>query len=237
MPRILLKLSGEKLGDRFGVSESALAQIAKKISLFCEARWQLGVVIGGGNWIRGGQVAHMDRVVADQMGMHATIMNGLALQTTLHGLNIPAKVMSSFPSLGVQSWDYAQALDDLNHNIVMIFVGGTGNPFFTTDSCAALRGIQIHADKLLKTTQVDGIYDCDPNENSDATRYNTLSYNEAIVKNLKVMDLTAFALCRDHKLPIQVCNINSDEVVADIIAGKPVGTLVSDECADNESNR
>ena len=225
--RALLKLSGESLCNQFGIDQTRTQSVVKLIQRFKSADWQLSIVIGGGNWIRGKQTEGIDRTIADQMGMLATVMNGQLLQSFLLNSGIPCKVFSSFKTLGVDTWDYHHANQCLDEGNILLFVGGTGNPYFSTDSCAALRAIQIKASVLLKATTVDGIYDKDPNVYAEAKRYDSLTFDEAIRQNLQVMDITAFDLCRSHNLPIQVFDMRSLASIEAIIAGKMVGTLVT----------
>ncbi len=225
--RILLKLSGESLGkDGIGISVDKLNLLSKRIKKLLKEGHQLAIVCGGGNWLRGEFTKGINRNVADVMGMHATVMNGLALEAALIEQGVSACVMSSFETLGANGWNYRSALEYLKSGKVIIFAGGTGNPFFTTDSAAALRAVQINATLLIKATNVDGIYNKDPNRFDDAVKYDTLSYDEAIEKNLKIMDLTAFSLCRDHVMPILVVNIDGQDSIESIIASEKVGTLV-----------
>ena len=192
----------------------------------------MALVIGGGNLFRGAKLAKagMNRVVGDHMGMLATVMNGLAMRDSLHRANINAKLLSAFPLNGVcDTYSWAQAIRLLNQGQVVIFAAGTGNPFFTTDSAACLRGIEIEADVVLKATKVDGVYDCDPAKNSDANLYRHLSYQDVLEKELQVMDLAAFTLARDHNMPIRVFNMNKPGALKRVILGEAEGTLISHE--------
>lgn len=232
--RILLKLSGEALqGDEgFGIDPSILDRMAKEIKDLLELGVQVAVVLGGGNLFRGAKLAKagMNRVVGDHMGMLATVMNGLAMRDSLHRADVNAKLMSAFPLNGVcDTYSWAQAIRLLRQGQVVIFSAGTGNPFFTTDSAACLRGIEIEADVVLKATKVDGVYDCDPAINPNAKLYSTLTYQEVLEKELKVMDLAAFTLARDHGMPIRVFNMNKPGALRRVILGEPEGTLITDK--------
>ncbi|MGL5365716.1 MAG: UMP kinase, partial [Plesiomonas shigelloides] len=207
--RILLKLSGEALqgAEGFGIDPSILDRMAQEIKELVELGVQVGVVIGGGNLFRGAGLAKagMNRVVGDHMGMLATVMNGLAMRDALHRAYVNTRLMSAIPLNGVcDNYSWAEAISLLRNGRVVIFAAGTGNPFFTTDSAACLRGIEIEADVVLKATKVDGVFTDDPAKNPDAVLYETLSYQEVLEKELKVMDLAAFTLARDHGMPIRV---------------------------------
>lgn len=232
--RILLKLSGEALQgeEGFGIDPSVLDRMAVEIKELLDLNVQVALVIGGGNLFRGAKLAKagMNRVVGDHMGMLATVMNGLAMRDSLHRANINAKLLSAFPLNGVcDTYSWAQAIRLLNQGQVIIFAAGTGNPFFTTDSAACLRGIEIEADVVLKATKVDGVYDCDPAKNSDANLYRHLSYQDVLEKELQVMDLAAFTLARDHNMPIRVFNMNKPGALKRVILGEAEGTLISHE--------
>lgn len=230
--RVLLKLSGEALqGDHlFGIDASKLARITQEIATVTQLGVQVALVIGGGNLIRGSElcVADFDRVTADQMGMLATVINGLALRDALEAHNVPVTLMSSFgiPSIAEQ-YDRHRACADLAAGHVVIFSGGTGNPLVTTDSAAALRGIEIGADIVLKATKVDGVFEADPIKNPEATRYQHLGYEDVISKRLAVMDLTAILLCQDHDLPVRVFNMNKAGAFKRIVIGDDIGTMIS----------
>lgn len=229
--RILLKLSGEALqGDHvFGLDPSKLARVSSDISRVVKLGVQVGLVIGGGNLIRGSDfyTAGMDRVTADQMGMLATIINGLALRDALHKKGLPVKVMSALAVPGlVDFYNRIAAIEWLEQGYVVIFVGGTGNPLVTTDSAAALRGIEIHADILIKATKVDGVFAADPIKNPQAERYKKLSYEEILQKRLGVMDLNAILLCQDHALPLRVFNMSKKEALLKTVLGEDIGTLI-----------
>lgn len=230
--RILLKLSGEALqgNEGFGIDASILDRMAHEIKELVELGIQVGVVIGGGNLFRGAGLAQagMNRVVGDHMGMLATVMNGLAMRDALHRVWVNARLMSAIPLNGVcDSYDWAEAISLLRNNRVVIFSAGTGNPFFTTDSAACLRGIEIEADVVLKATRVDGVYSADPMQQPNAVLYSQLSYQDVLEKELKVMDLAAFTLARDHQLPIRVFNMNKPGALRRVILGQPEGTLIS----------
>lgn len=230
--RLLLKLSGEALmGDEsFGIDPKVLDRMAEEIKELVELGIEVGLVIGGGNLFRGEGLAKagMNRVVGDHMGMLATVMNGLAMRDALHRAFVNAKLMSAIPLNGVcDSYNWTDAIKMLKSGRVVIFAAGTGNPFFTTDSAACLRGIEIEADVVLKATKVDGVYDSDPAKNPDAVLYSQLSYNEVLERELKVMDLAAFTLARDHSIPIRVFNMNKPGCLKRVVLGEPEGTLIS----------
>lgn len=229
--RILLKLSGEALqGDTlFGIDASKLSRIAQEIAGATQLGVQVALVIGGGNLIRGADfcAAGFDRIAADQMGMLATVINGLALRDALEKKSIPVTLMSAFvvPTIADQ-YDRSVAQEKLEQGRVVIFSAGTGNPLVTTDSAAALRGIEINADIVLKATKVEGVFDDDPIKNPKAERYQHLSYDEVISKRLGVMDLTAILLCQDHGLPLRVFNMNKQGALRRIVLGEDIGTLI-----------
>lgn len=230
--RILLKLSGEALmGDeQFGIDAKVLDRMAQEIKEILELGVQVGLVIGGGNLFRGEGLAKagMNRVVGDHMGMLATVMNGLAMRDALHRTYVNARLMSAIELAGVcDSYNWAEAISLLKSGRVVIFSAGTGNPFFTTDSAACLRGIEIEADVVLKATKVDGVYSDDPVKNPEATKYDQLDYSDVLKKELKVMDLAAFTLARDHSLPIRVFNMNKPGALKAVIMGEDEGTLIT----------
>jgi uridylate kinase len=232
--RVLLKLSGEALmcQEGFGIDPSILDRMAQEIKELVELGVEVGVVIGGGNFLRGGTLAEngMNRVVGDHMGMLATVMNGLAMRDALHRAYVNARLMSAIPLNGVcDAYNWAEAISLLKTGRVVIFSAGTGNPFFTTDSAACLRGIEIEADTVLKATKVDGVYSDDPVKNPEATLYPTLTYNEVIERELKVMDLAAFTLARDHNMPISVFNMNKPGALKRVILGEDEGTLITNK--------
>jgi len=228
--RILLKLSGEALmgDDAYGINRDTITNIVEQIKEVVDLGVEVGVVIGGGNIFRGvaPAAAGMDRATADYMGMLATVMNALALQDAMRHIGIEARVQSALSIEFVEPYVRAKALRALEKGRVVIFGAGTGNPFFTTDTAAALRGMEIDADIVLKATKVDGIYTADPKKDSKATLYETVSFDEAIAKNLKVMDATAFTLCRDQKLPIAVFNIFKVGALKRVVMGEKEGTRV-----------
>lgn len=230
--RVLLKLSGEALmGDEpFGIDAKMLDRMAQEIKEVVELGVQVGLVIGGGNLFRGEGLAKagMNRVVGDHMGMLATVMNGLAMRDALHRSYVNARLMSAIELTGVcDSYNWAEAISLLKSGRVVIFSAGTGNPFFTTDSAACLRGIEIEADLVLKGTKVDGVYSADPMKDPAATLYSEITYDEVLDKELKVMDLAAFTLARDHGLPIQVFNMNKPGALKSVIMGEAEGTRIS----------
>lgn len=229
--RILLKLSGEALaGDKdFGFSSSVLDSFARQVKEVHEKGAEIAIVIGGGNIFRGitGMEEGFDRVTGDTMGMLATIMNGLALQDSIERLGIPTRVLTAIQMPQVaEPFIRRRAIRHLEKKRVVIFAGGTGNPYFTTDSCGALRAVEIGADVLAKGTKVDGIYDKDPMKHKDAVKYETVTFDEAIGKNLGVMDTTALSLCRENNMPIIVFNALEEGNILKMIQGENLGTLV-----------
>lgn len=229
--RVLLKLSGEALmgEDAYGINRSTIIRMTEEIAEVAKQGVELAIVIGGGNIFRGiaPGAQGMDRATADYMGMLATVMNALALQDALKNHGVVARVQSALNiDQVVEPYIRPKALRYLEAKRVVIFAAGTGNPFFTTDTAAALRGAEIGAEIVLKATKVDGIYTADPKKDPNATRYARISFDEAISKRLEVMDATAFALCRDQKLPINVFSINKPGALKRAIAGEDEGTLV-----------
>jgi uridylate kinase len=229
--RILLKLSGEALtgSAEFGIDPKVLDRMAMEIGQLVEIGVQVGLVIGGGNLFRGAELsaAGMERVTGDHMGMLATVMNALAMRDALERASISTRVMSAIPMSGVvEHYDRRTAIRHLKDGDVVIFSAGTGNPFFTTDSSACLRGIEINADLVLKATKVDGVYSADPVKEPGAEKYDRLTFDEVLDKKLGVMDLTAICLSRDHNLPVRVFNMNKAEALFNIIVGKDEGTLI-----------
>ena len=229
--RILLKLSGESLmgEDAFGINRQTLASIVEDIKEVLELGVQVGIVVGGGNIFRGVALGAtgMDRATGDYMGMLATVMNAMALQDALRNAGVEARVQSALTIEQVaERYIRGRALLNLEKGRVVIFGAGTGNPFFTTDTTAALRGAEIGAEIVLKATKVDGIYSEDPKKNPNATLYHDITFNEAMQRDLKVLDATAFALCRDQKLPIKVFSILKKGAMARVVMGEDEGTLV-----------
>lgn len=229
--RILLKLSGEALmGDQnYGIDSDKLSDYAKEIKQIVDQGIQVAVVIGGGNIYRGIQSegAGFDRVQGDYMGMLATIINGMALQSALESLEVQTRLLTAIRMEQVaEPFIRRKATRHLNKGRVVIFGGGTGNPYFTTDTAATLRAIEIEADVILKGTRVDGIFTADPEKDSTATMYETISFDEVFQKELNVMDLTAFTLCKENNLPIKVFNMNTEGNLQKICNGENIGTLV-----------
>ncbi len=229
--RVLLKLSGEALmgDDAFGINRETISRMADEIAEVVQQGVEVAIVIGGGNIFRGmaGGAAGMDRATADYMGMLATVMNALALADTLNRSGTTARVMSAINiDQVVEPYVRPKALQYLEEGKVVVFAAGTGNPFFTTDTAAALRGAEIGAEIVLKATKVDGVYTADPKKDPSATRYDKLTFDEAISKSLGIMDATAFALCRDQKLPIKVFSIFKPGALKRVVLGEDEGTLV-----------
>ena len=230
--RILLKLSGESLmgGKEFGIEQKAVEHYAHEIKTAVEAGAEVAVVIGGGNIFRGIQATSngMDRVQGDYMGMLATIINSMALQSALERLGMPTRLMSAIEMKEIcEPFIRRRAVRHLEKNRVVIFGAGTGNPYFTTDTAASLRAIEIEANVILKGTRVDGIYTADPEKDKKAKRYDKITFNEAYESGLAIMDLTAFTLCKENNLPIIVFDINAKGNLKKLLEGKKVGTLVS----------
>ncbi|MBN2647562.1 MAG: UMP kinase [Thiotrichales bacterium] len=230
--RILLKFSGEALmgdGD-FGLCAETLNKVAKQVQQLHDLGVQIGIVVGGGNIFRGVQIqgSSIQRTTGDHMGMMATVINALALRDVIEAVGLKAQILSAMSIEGISSGFNANLVKkQLASGDVVIFAAGTGSPFFTTDTAAALRGVEIDADIVLKATKVDGIYTADPHKDPSATRYTQLSYDEVIQKNLQVMDMTAFVLCRDHRMPIRVFDMFKEQAVIRIVQGEDEGTLVS----------
>ncbi|MEM6333399.1 MAG: UMP kinase [Planctomycetota bacterium] len=230
--RVLLKVSGEafsKPGD-FGIDTDELHLIASEIAAAAKVGAELAVVVGGGNIIRGATLAQQGTIAqttADQMGMLGTVINGLALKEELERLGQPARVLSAINLSAVaETFIRGRALRHLEKGRVVIFVAGTGNPFFTTDSAASLRAAEINADVVLKATKVDGIYDKDPHKHDDAVRFDEITFDEAIERQLKIMDITAFDMCRQRGIPIVVFNMKEPGHIANVVGGANHGTLV-----------
>ncbi|WP_317931878.1 UMP kinase [Halioxenophilus sp. WMMB6] len=234
--RILLKLSGEQLmgEEGFGIDPKVLDKMALEIGQLVGIGVQVGLVIGGGNLFRGAALsaAGLDRVTGDHMGMLATVMNALAMRDALERSNISCSVMSAIPMSGiVEHYDRRRAIRFLEAGEVVIFAAGTGNPFFTTDSAACLRGIEVEADLVLKATKVDGVYTADPMLDPTAVKYDRLSFDEVLAKKLGVMDLTAICLCREHDLPVRVFQMDKVGALLNIITGGSEGTLIEESRA------
>jgi len=229
--RILLKLSGEALmgDDAYGINRATIVRMVRELKEVTDLGVELAIVIGGGNIFRGvaGGSVGMDRATADYMGMLATVMNALALADSMRQAGMTARVMSAIAiEAVVEPYVRPKALQYLEEGKVVVFAAGTGNPFFTTDTAAALRGAEVGAEVVLKATKVDGVYSADPNKDKSATRYASISFDDAIVRNLQVMDATAFALCRDQKLPIRVFSIVKPGALKRVVQGEDEGTLV-----------
>jgi uridylate kinase len=229
--RILLKLSGEALmGEKqFGIDSDILSKYAEEVKAVSQAGVEVAIVIGGGNIFRGIQAAEggMDRVQGDYMGMLATVINSMALQAALEKIDVDTRLQSAIKMEQIcEVFIRRRAVRHLEKGRVVIFGAGTGNPYFTTDTAATLRGIEIEADVILKGTRVDGIYDKDPEKHKEAVKFETLSFTEVYEKNLNVMDMTAFTLCKENKLPIIVFNMNKPGNLMQLVSGHKVGTLV-----------
>lgn len=234
MKRVLLKLSGELLlGDQsFGIDPNACHQLAQNLKSIHTSGLQIALVIGGGNMFRGAQLKAlgMERTPADQIGMLATLINGTALQQALIKIGCPAKVLTALDCPKVaESYHWGRALEYLESGQILIFVGGTGNPYFTTDTAAAMRASEIHADILLKATKVDGVYSKDPHKFPDAQRYDTISYQQFLAEKLEVMDATAIALCMSNKIPILVFHMQhlGKTAIQELLKPPAKGTLIS----------
>lgn len=231
--RVVLKLSGEALrepGSEDNISPEIVEGIARQIKAAHQTGLEIAIVVGGGNFWRGAAAAGrgMDRATADYVGMLATVMNSLALQSMLEAVGVPTRVQSAIEMKNVaESFIRRVAIRHLEKGRVVIFGAGTGNPFFTTDTTAALRASEIGADVIFKATKVDGVYDKDPNQHEDAVRYETVTFNEALSRNLKVMDGTAFTLCQDNAIPIVVFDMTVDGNIRRALTGEDIGTVVS----------
>jgi uridylate kinase len=230
--RVLLKVSGEALAGQegSGLNPQVLDYMAGEVKKVHDLGVQVAMVVGGGNFIRGAAFSReggIERTVADQMGMLATIMNGLALQAAIESQGVPTRVQSALAISAVcEPFIRRRAIRHMEKGRVVVFVAGTGNPYFSTDSASVLRGLEIEADALIKATKVDGIYDKDPHKHSDAVRFDSLTFQEAIERNLAVMDQTAFTLCRGQGMPIIVLDLNEPGAMARAILGEAVGTRV-----------
>lgn len=234
--RIILKYSGEALmgGASFGIDPHVLDSMAKEVAELIAMGVEVGIVIGGGNLFRGKALSAvgLGRVTGDHMGMLATVMNALALRDALERIDLPARIMSAIPMLGVvDPYHRRKAITHLRDGQVVIFAAGLGNPFFTTDTAACLRAIELSADIVFKATKVDGIYSDDPIINKNAERYQYLTYKEVLTKGLQVMDLTAICLCQEHGMPLQVFNMMDKTAVKRMVLGESVGTLVGENYA------
>ncbi len=229
--RVLLKLSGESLMGHqgHGIDSERLGEYARQIAEIVQQGVEVAIVIGGGNIFRGlqGAAKGFDRIKGDQMGMLATTINSLALSSALEAIGQPAKVFTAINMFPIgEHYSYRRAIEALESGIVAIMAGGTGNPFFTTDTGSALRGIEVSADVMLKGTRIDGVYTADPEKDPTATKFSEITYAEVLNRGLKVMDLTATALCKENGLPIVVFDMDTPGNLAKVIAGEPIGTLV-----------
>ncbi len=229
--RILLKISGEVLaGDgSFGIDAERVAALAAEVTEVSKTGVQIGLVVGGGNFFRGVAAAaqHMDRVAADHMGMLATVINALALQDALEKQGVPTRVMTAIEMHEVaEPYIRRRAIRHLEKGRIVVFAAGTSNPYFSTDTAATLRGLEIRAEVVAKATRVDGVYDKDPLKHSDAVKYPDIGYSDVLSKNLKVMDASAVAMCRDNRLPIIVFNLNVRGNIMRMTMGEPIGTLI-----------
>ena len=230
--RVLLKLSGEALmgNQKYGIDSKTLSSYASEIKSIVQKGCQLAVVIGGGNIYRGiqSEKSGFDRVQGDHMGMLATIINGMALQSALSSLNIETRLQTAIRMEQIaEPYIRRRAIRHLEKNRVVIFGGGTGNPYFTTDTAAALRAVEIEADTILKGTRVDGVYSADPEKDENAVKFDNISFDKAYDLELKIMDLTAFTLCKENKLPINVFNMNIKGNLQKVCNGESVGTLIN----------
>jgi uridylate kinase len=230
--RILLKLSGEVLAGHasFGVNPAKVASLAEEIAEVAKAGVEIGVVVGGGNFFRGVADAakHMDRVAADHMGMLATVINSLALQDALEKTGTPTRVMTAIEMRPVaETYIRRRALRHLEKGRVVIFAAGTSNPYFSTDTAATLRGLEIKAEIVAKATSVDGVYDKDPKKHADAKRFEKISFSEVLGQNLRVMDASAVSMCRDNNLPITVFDLNVRGNIMRMAMGEAIGTLIA----------
>lgn len=227
--RVLLKISGEALAgeDHFGINEDMLKKVALEVREVIEMGVQVAVVVGGGNFWRGRTSKDMDRATADYMGMLATVMNSLALQDALLAEGVKAKVQTAIEMREIaEPYARRKAISQLEHKDIVIFGAGTGNPFFSTDTAAALRAVEIDADVILLAKNVDAVYSDDPNKNPDAVKYDSLTHMEVLEKNLQVMDLTAATLCRDNHIAIHVFGISEDGNILKAIYGENIGTII-----------
>jgi uridylate kinase len=236
--RALIKLSGEALagGDQFGLNLDVLKYISKEIAQVHEQGHEIAIVVGGGNFVRGESFSAdggIDRSVADQMGMLGTLMNALALQSAIEHQGLQVRVQSAINVAQVaESFIRRRAIRHMEKGRVVVFAAGTGNPYFTTDTAAVLRALEIEADVLIKATKVDGVYDSDPKKNPNAVKYETLAYDRAISERLGVMDQTAFTMCREHRLPLIVLNFNEPRSLVRALQGEQTGTIVEGEASE-----
>ncbi len=229
--RILLKLSGEVLAGEgsFGIDPGRVAALSAEVSEVAKTGVQIGLVVGGGNFFRGvaASARNMDRVAADHMGMLATVINALALQDALEKQGVPTRVMTAIEMHEVaEPYIRRRAIRHLEKGRIVVFAAGTSNPYFSTDTAATLRGLEIKSEVVAKATRVDGVYDKDPLTNSDAVRYPEIGYSDVLAKNLKVMDASAVAMCRDNRMPIVVFNLNVHGNIMRMAMGEPIGTLI-----------
>ncbi len=229
--RILLKLSGEVLAGHgsFGIDPARVDSMAAEVAEVAQSGVQIGLVVGGGNFFRGVAAAaqNMDRVAADHMGMLATVINALALQDALEKAHVPTRVMTAIEMHEVaEPYIRRRAIRHLEKGRIVIFAAGTSNPYFSTDTAATLRGLEIHAEVVAKATRVDGVYDKDPLTNSDAVRFSEIGYSDVLSRNLRVMDASAVAMCRDNRLPIVVFNLTVRGNIMRMTTGEPIGTLI-----------
>ncbi len=229
--RILLKLSGEVMAGpaSFGLDAARVQSLAEEVAEVARTGVQIGLVVGGGNFFRGVAAAaqNMDRVSADHMGMLATVINALALQDALEKQGVPTRVMTAIEMKSVaEPYIRRRAVRHLEKGRIVIFAAGTSNPYFSTDTAATLRGLEIHAEIVAKATSVDGVYDKDPRKHDDAVRFTEVTYSEVLAKNLRVMDASAVAMCRDNKLPITVFNLTVRGNIMRMAMGEPIGTLI-----------
>ena len=228
--RLLLKLSGEVLAGQgsFGIDPERVNAMAEEVAEVARTGVEIGLVVGGGNFFRGASAQHMERVTADHMGMLATVINALALQDALEKKRIPTRVMTAIAIPQVaEPYIRRRAIRHLEKGRIVIFAGGTSNPYFSTDTAATLRGLEIHAELVAKATSVDGVYDKDPRKHADAVRFQTVTYSEVLSRDLRVMDASAVAMCRDNKLPIMVFNLTVYGNIMRMAMGESIGTLIS----------
>jgi uridylate kinase len=229
--RILLKLSGEVMAGEgsFGIDAARVRALAEEVAEVSKAGAEIGLVVGGGNFFRGVAAAarDMDRVAADHMGMLATVINALALQDALEKLGVPTRVMTAVPMQSVaEPYIRRRAIRHLEKGRIVIFAAGTSNPYFSTDTAATLRGLEVHAEVVAKATRVDGVYDRDPLKSAGAVLFHEIGYDEMLAKNLKVIDASAVAMCRDNRMPIVVFNLNVRGNIMRMAMGEPIGTLI-----------